>query len=247
MNMHKLMACLLAASPVLALPIAQAQPAPAATAAPQAGASLTLAQAYQAALEQDATLRAARAATDSRRERLPQARAQLLPNVSVTASRNKNDLNSRTPGVAGRPNETERDYMSGSRGLTVRQPLYRPAQWADVRQAEAQVADANAQLEKEVQNLAVRLASAYLEAVLARDQPAVSNPENDGGRIVAVTRQSDRIGVASAHDLDRLRPLELIEPFECIAKLGCAFIVLSVARLLHTLAQPRANLQRLAG
>lgn len=169
MNMHKLMVCLMAAFP-LALPLAQAQPAPAASAAPQAGASLTLAQAYQAALEQDATLRAARAGADSRRERLPQARAQLLPSVSVTASRNKNDLNSRTPGAAGRVNESERDYMSGSRALTVRQPLYRPAQWADVRQAEAQVADANAQLEKEVQNLAVRLASAYLEALLAQDQ-----------------------------------------------------------------------------
>ncbi len=67
-------------------------------------------------------------------------------------------------------NETERDYFSGNRALTVRQPLYRPAQWADVRQAEAQVADANAQLDKEIQNTTVRLASVYLEALLAHDQ-----------------------------------------------------------------------------
>jgi outer membrane protein TolC len=47
--------------------------------------SLDLSQAYQAALEQDATLRAVRAATDAKRERLPQARAQLLPNLSASA------------------------------------------------------------------------------------------------------------------------------------------------------------------
>ncbi|ROZ77441.1 TolC family outer membrane protein [Ramlibacter sp. WS9] len=169
--MQRLMACcLLAAAPVLVVPPAAAQPAPAAGTTPQTGATLTLAQAYRAALEQDATLRAARAGADSRRERLPQARALLLPNVSVSASRNKNDLDSRTPGLGGQPVNSERDYMSGSRALTVRQPLYRPYQWADVRQAEAQVADANAQLEKEVQNLAVRLTSTYLEALLAQDQ-----------------------------------------------------------------------------
>ena len=60
--------------------------------------------------------------------------------------------------------------MSGTRALIVRQPLFRPAQMADVRQAEAQVADANALLDKEVQNVAVRVASAYLEALLAQDQ-----------------------------------------------------------------------------
>jgi outer membrane protein, protease secretion system len=168
--MQRLMACLLVAAPVLVLQPAAAQPAVSTVTAPQAGAPLMLSQAYRAALEQDATLRAARAGADSRRERLPQARAQLLPNVSFAASRNKNDLNSRSPGLSGKMNESERDYMSGSRGLTVRQPLYRPAQWADVRQAEAQVAEANALLDKEVQNVGVRVASAYLEALLAQDQ-----------------------------------------------------------------------------
>ena len=46
--------------------------------------SLDLMQAYQAALAQDARIRAARAARDSAIERLPQARAQLLPNIAIT-------------------------------------------------------------------------------------------------------------------------------------------------------------------
>jgi outer membrane protein/protease secretion system outer membrane protein len=42
-------------------------------------------QVYQAALEQDASIRASRAAADSGRERLPQARAGLMPQVSANA------------------------------------------------------------------------------------------------------------------------------------------------------------------
>ena len=57
--------------------------------------------------------------------------------------------------------------------MTIRQPIYRPFQFADYRQAKAQVADAEATLEKEVQNVAVRVAGAYLEALLAEDQLAL--------------------------------------------------------------------------
>jgi outer membrane protein TolC len=53
---------------------------------------LDLSQAFEAALEQDSTIRAVRAATEARQERLPQARAQLLPNLAFSASRNKNEV-----------------------------------------------------------------------------------------------------------------------------------------------------------
>ena len=49
--------------------------------------SMDLRQAYEAALENDASIRAARAAAEAGRERLPQARSQLLPNVSFNAGR----------------------------------------------------------------------------------------------------------------------------------------------------------------
>lgn len=178
MNMQRLIACVLAASPALACVAALAQAAPSApaanSAAPElAGPALTLAQAYRAALEQDAVIRGARAGADAKRERLPQARAQLLPNVSATYSRTKNDLESTTPGLGGAPVESERKYISGSRALTIRQPLYRPYQMADYRQAQAQVAEANAMLDKELQNVAVRVAGAYLEGLLAQDQLAL--------------------------------------------------------------------------
>jgi TolC family type I secretion outer membrane protein len=150
-------ACLLAVASLTAAMPASAQP-------------LTLSQAYRAAMEQDATIRAVRATTDAKRERLPQARAQLLPNISASASRNKNDLTSTTPGFGGLPVTEDQKYTSSSRALTIRQPIFRPFQLADYKQAGAQVADANAQLDKETQNVAVRVVTAYLEALLAQEQ-----------------------------------------------------------------------------
>jgi len=149
-----------ASAPVLAQPAA-------------APVTLNLAQAYRAALEQDAVIGAAQAAAAARRERLPQARSQLLPNVSANASRFRNDLDSTQPGLGGVPFHQEQKYNSSNRALTIRQPLYRPFNMADWRQAQAQVEDANATLDKELQNVAVRVSGAYLEALLAQDQLAL--------------------------------------------------------------------------
>ncbi|MBI5275332.1 MAG: TolC family outer membrane protein [Burkholderiales bacterium] len=133
--------------------------------------SLSLGDAYRLALQNDANLAAVRSATDARRERVPQARAQLLPNVQANATKYTNDLESVSPNIfTGAPQRTERDYLSSTRALVVRQPLFRPALFSDYRQAKAQVADAEAQLDKEVQNLSVRVTTAYLQALLADDQ-----------------------------------------------------------------------------
>jgi outer membrane protein, protease secretion system len=195
------LACAATASVLLASAPAFAQQAKPAAAAPQ-GSTWTLSQAYRAALEQDATIRATRAATDAKRERLPQARAQLLPNVSASASVNTNHLFALTPSATGL-NSSDLGYSSGNRALSVRQPIFRPYQFADYRQAEAQVADANAALDKETQNVAVRVATAYLEALLAEDQLALV-----GAQKATFTTQLDaarkrlKAGVGVRTDID---------------------------------------------
>lgn len=171
------LAGLLACASLLGAAPAAAQATAAAAVPAAATGEWSLSKAYRAALEQDAVIRSARAQADARRERLPQARSQLLPNISATAGRNKNNLDSTTPGLGGVPLESERHYFSSNRALIVRQPIFRPAQVADYRQAQAQVADANAQLDKELQNVAVRVGSAYLEALLAQDQLALVNTQ----------------------------------------------------------------------
>jgi TolC family type I secretion outer membrane protein len=131
---------------------------------------LDLAQAYRLASENDASIRASRAATEARSERLPQARSQLLPNLSANASKFRNNLESITPGFGGVPVVSHLHYNSGSRAITLRQPIFRPFQFADYQQAKAQVEQANAELARDEQSLAVRLTTAYLQLLGAQDQ-----------------------------------------------------------------------------
>jgi TolC family type I secretion outer membrane protein len=131
---------------------------------------MNLLQAYEAAQKQDATLQAARAAAMAGRERLPQAKAQMMPAISANFSATKNQLTSTTPNFLGVEQTTETNYPSSSQVLQLRQPIYRKQLTAQYRQAQAQVNDSDATLIQEEQNLAVRLSSAYFEAMLTTDQ-----------------------------------------------------------------------------
>jgi len=132
--------------------------------------SLDMLQAYEAALSQDPTVRAARAAADAGRERLPQARAQLLPSLSYSALRNRNDLDRRQPNALGLPTSVQERYNSNNETLTLRQPLFRPALHANYQQAGYLVEDTNAVLERELKNLGMRVSASYMEVLLAMDQ-----------------------------------------------------------------------------
>lgn len=134
---------------------------------------MDLLQAYEAAQQQDATILAARATANVERERLPQARAQLLPSLSASVSRTNNQLHTVTPNFLGVEQSYDTKYPSSNNSLVVRQPLYRPQLTAQYRQAKAQVDDAEAALQQEEQNLAVRVSGAYFEAMLTHDQLAL--------------------------------------------------------------------------
>jgi len=135
--------------------------------------SMDLLQAYEAAKLQDATILASRAAAQAGRERLPQARSQLLPNVSASMARNHNQLTSTSSNSLGQEQTNISGYPSSNQTLTVRQPLYRPYLTAQYRQAKAQVDDADATLAQDEQNLAVRVSGAYFEAMLTHEQLAL--------------------------------------------------------------------------
>jgi TolC family type I secretion outer membrane protein len=135
--------------------------------------AMDLLQVYQAAQQQDPTLLATRAMAAGERERLPQARSQLLPNVGASLSRNDNHLESTTPNFLGKEQTTNTGYPSQNKTISLRQPLYRPQLTAQYRQAKAQVEDAEAELALEEQNLAVRVSGAYFEAMLTHEQLAL--------------------------------------------------------------------------
>jgi outer membrane protein, protease secretion system len=173
---------------------------------PAPAQTIDLSQAYAAALAQDASLRASRAAAEAGREAEPQARARLLPDVSADVTRSRNHLNSTSTGAEDGPLTTRDRYTAGSASLTARQPLYRPLEMANLRQAQARVDESEAVLARDVQALAVRVSEAYFELLLADEQTALVEAQK-----ASYTTQLDAAtkgfaaGAGTRTDIDEVR------------------------------------------
>ncbi len=168
--------------------------------------ALDLLQAYEAALTQDATYHAARLAADAGRENLPQARAQLMPSVSAAFSRNRNLLDTISPNSLGQLADSRANYPSNSNSVTLRQPIYRRYQWAQYQLAQAQVDDVNAVLDFSTQNLAVNVAGAYFDALLAGEQLALIATQLENYRTqLDAARKIFEAGSGTRTDIDEVQ------------------------------------------
>jgi outer membrane protein len=127
-----------------------------------------LMQVYRDAQRYDAVYSAARHALVAGRVRLPQGRALILPtlNLSASAVRSRIESESRDPAVQP---DFQRTPSSSGYTLTLAQPLYRPQSWLQYRQAEFQVAQAEATFGQAGQDLVIRTAQAYFDVLAAQD------------------------------------------------------------------------------
>ncbi|ALK93212.1 TolC family outer membrane protein [Limnohabitans sp. 103DPR2] len=214
---------------------------------------MDLKQVYEAALMQDSVIRASRAAADSGRERLPQARAGLLPQVSASAGRNSNDLNTTAPNILGTPVTTNDKYFSDNRTVQLRQPLMNMQRWLQFQQAKSVVEEAEANLDRDLQNLVVRVAGAYFETLMADEQlelvqaqiktyTALVDAAQKGlaagsGTRTDVDDAKARLDMAKAQELEARQNQELTrrqletlinQPVTQIAKLNVAALQLSM-------------------
>ena len=98
-----------------------------------------LMQVYRQAQDNDPTFAAARQVLDAAREKMPQARAGLLPNLNLSGNTvsNKNEV-SRHDG----PTLQKQNYNSNGYQLTLSQPLFRWQNWVGYKQSEIQVVQA---------------------------------------------------------------------------------------------------------
>ena len=165
--------------------------------------SLDLIQSYRLALTQDASYQASRAETAAARENVPQARSQLMPNVSGNLTRTQNSTDSDVPGAFGTRSQSHQDYFSSSYVLAIRQPLYRKYNFAQYKQAKAQVESAEASLEKSLQDLLVRLSGIYFEALMAQDQMALIQAQKDAYSLqLKAVKRAFETGLGTRTDID---------------------------------------------
>ena len=127
-------------------------------------APLDLLDAWLGAANNDPTWKTAKADASYDQAEQDKALAGLLPSANLSMSRSRNELE-RESGTAS----TLR-YGSAVDSLSLRQPLIRLQNFADYRRAVAQGKAADHRLRSAEQQLAVRVAQAYFDTLLAADQ-----------------------------------------------------------------------------
>ncbi len=123
----------------------------------------SLADLYDAARQYDAAYQSAKALFDSNYFKAEQARAGLLPTVSLSANASQSQSNNST--------RSPQDSSYGTQNATVSasHPLYRPANQAAYEQGKKQLDLAQAQLLTAEQDLIVRTSQAYFDVLGAQD------------------------------------------------------------------------------
>lgn len=143
--------------------------------------SADLVEVYQRALQNDPIIREADANRLASRESKPQALSALLPQLSVDGSYNTNDQESTSirPQQAdpSDPNSplvpvniiVESDFDGYQYQIQLRQSLFRWDQWAALKRADAEVAQAEADYQAAQQDLIQRTAQRYFDVLAAQD------------------------------------------------------------------------------
>lgn len=116
-----------------------------------------LLQTYQQALINDAQYASARAALRAGQEKLPQARAGLLPVVGLSGGSSRTEF------------ENGETFSGSSYALKLSQPLFRWANWQQYEQGKLSVAFSETQFAQSQQDLILRVSQAYFDVLAAQD------------------------------------------------------------------------------
>ncbi|MGA9853525.1 MAG: TolC family outer membrane protein [Gammaproteobacteria bacterium] len=140
---------------------------------------------YQLALKNDPTFQQAQANYEAALENKPIARAGYLPNLSFQASKAWSTTYGTQFGEVGTDPNTGEPVFGNTYstlpgrdtqyGLQLTQPLFNWAAWENIKQADASVAQAEAQYVAAQQDLIVRTATAYFNVITARDTLAADH------------------------------------------------------------------------
>jgi outer membrane protein len=148
------------------------------------------------AIGNDAQFQSARAQRLASGEKLPQARAGLLPSLSLSGTTQWNDVQVRKP--------TDRDaqYNSHKFNFQLTQPLFRWGNWVQFEQGQLQVAAAETQLAQARQDVLLRAAQAYFDLLYATDVLAsIEAQKGAAAEQRELARRSFEVGTVTITDV----------------------------------------------
>lgn len=156
------------ATPSIPVPVVDQTPqqsaAEAALLAARAGVRDDLMSVYRDALANDSVFAAQRFQAQADKEKTPQARAALLPQVGLSGTASYNNAD----GTVNIINADSWKQYGG--GVNLLAPVYRPQAWETFEQSKLFVIQSEAALAQARQDLILRTAQAYFAVLTARDQ-----------------------------------------------------------------------------
>lgn len=154
---------------------------------------------YQDALAYDAQYAAAQAALLAGREKLPQGRAGLLPNIALSGNTTWNETDV-TRSAAGAPT-LPINYNTNGWTLSLTQPLFRWQNWVSYQQSELSVELAEAQFDAARMDLVLRTAQAYFDVLLAEHSLSTAQAQKVAiGEQLAAAKLNFDVGTATITD-----------------------------------------------
>ena len=167
---------------------------------PQLFAATDLLQVYREALTQDATFQAAKSAQIAGQEKLAQGRALFMPSINLSANTAHNEVDTQYRGASAFASG-ERKYNTHGYSVSVNQPLYRAQNYATYAQAKSSVEQVNALYITAQQDLAVRVAQAYFDVLLAQYNVTLAQAQQESiGEQLAQAKRNFEVGTSTITD-----------------------------------------------
>ncbi len=198
---------------------------------PLQGKSQTLMEVYQKARAQDAQFAAARKTLEAVQEKLPQARAGLLPALTLSASDN------RQLGEASFSYEpfVERNVKSWSWTAQLTQPVLRWGNWVGYQQAGAVVMQGREQFVVSENELMIRSAQVYFDVVSAAESVRVMEAQLQAvNEQLVLAQRNFEVGTGTITDVHEAKAKQALSQAQRVAAL-------------NELAIRQAELERLTG
>lgn len=156
---------------------------------------------YKQAAQGDPQIRAAAAAHRAALEARPQSMAAFLPQVSAngSAARNRQEVaNSSSTLISNRTSI----FNTRGYGLNLTQSVYHHDYYAQLRQADSRIAQADATYGAAEQDLIVRSATLYFDALAAHDSQSFAHAERDAiARQLEQAKQRFEVGLIAITDV----------------------------------------------
>jgi outer membrane protein len=154
---------------------------------------------YREAMANDATIASSLAQLEAAREKIPQAKALLLPNISGQAQAQRQHTETDITGDNG--TSTKRSTSPRSISISLTQPIYRPAVWENYAQSKLSVSQAQYQYSAAQQDLILRVSQAYFDILTVQDAlKALAVQKTAISEQLASAKRNFEVGTATITD-----------------------------------------------